>query len=33
MDAEDRKFLLSEMDKFFAGQDFAKAEGYVPPSQ
>ena len=33
MDAEDRKFLLSEMDKFFAGQVFAKAEGYVPPSQ
>ena len=33
MDAEDRKFLMAEMEKFFAGEDFAKAEGYVPPSQ
>ena len=33
MNAEDRKFLMAEMDKFFAGEDFAKAEGYVPPSQ
>lgn len=33
MDAGTRKFLQEEMDKFFAGEDFAKAEGYVPPSQ
>ncbi len=33
MNADDRKFLMAEMDKFFAGEDFAKAEGYVPPSQ
>ena len=33
MDAEDRKFLMAEMEKFFAGEEVAKAEGYVPPSQ
>ena len=33
MNADDRKFIMVEMDKFFAGEDFAKAEGYVPPSQ
>ena len=33
MNADDRKFIMTEMDKFFAGEDFAKAEGYVPPSQ
>lgn len=33
MNAEDRKFLMAEMEKFFAGEEFAKAEGYVPPSQ
>lgn len=32
MNAEDRKFLQVEMDKFFSGEDYAKAEGYVPPS-
>lgn len=32
MDASSRKFLQEEMDKFFAGEDYAKAEGYVPPS-
>jgi Fe-S cluster biosynthesis and repair protein YggX len=32
MNAEDRKFLQLEMDKFFSGEDYAKAEGYVPPS-
>ncbi|WP_312932598.1 oxidative damage protection protein [Pseudomonas sp.] len=32
MNAEDRKFLQAEMDKFFAGEDYAQAEGYVPPS-
>jgi len=33
MDPSTRKFLQQEMDKFFAGEDFAKAEGYVPPAQ
>ncbi|NLY12200.1 MAG: oxidative damage protection protein [Gammaproteobacteria bacterium] len=33
MNADDRKFIMTEMDKFFAGEEFAKAEGYVPPSQ
>ncbi len=33
MDPTARKFLQEEMDKFFAGEDFAKAEGYVPPQQ
>ncbi|MGE7990048.1 oxidative damage protection protein [Pseudomonas sp. NPDC089554] len=32
MNAEDRKFIQAEMDKFFAGEDYAQAEGYVPPS-
>ena len=32
MDADDRKFIMAEMDKFFAGEAFAQAEGYVPPS-
>ena len=32
MNAEDRKFLQAEMDKFFSGQDYAQADGYVPPS-
>lgn len=30
-DAEARKFLQQEMDKFFAGEEHARAEGYVPP--
>lgn len=30
-DAESRKFLQQEMDKFFAGEEHARAEGYVPP--
>lgn len=33
MNAEDRKFLQVEMDKYFSGEDYAKAEGYVPPSE
>lgn len=32
MNAEDRKFLQTEMDKFFSGQEYAQADGYVPPS-
>ncbi len=30
MDPEARQFLQQEMDKFMAGEDYAKAEGYVP---
>ena len=33
MNAEDSKFLQVEMDKYFSGEDYAKAEGYVPPSE
>ncbi|MDB6063316.1 MAG: Fe-S cluster protector protein [Verrucomicrobiaceae bacterium] len=33
MDPNTRKFLQAEMDKYFAGEDFAKADGYVPPAQ
>ena len=32
-DAESRKFLQQEMEKFLSGEDFEQAEGYVPPSQ
>lgn len=32
MNAEDRKFLTTEMDKFLSGEEYAQAEGYVPPS-
>ncbi|MEE8058792.1 MAG: oxidative damage protection protein [Pseudomonadales bacterium] len=30
MEPEARKFLQEEMDKFMAGEDYAKAQGYVP---
>ena len=33
LDPTTRKFLQAEMDKFFAGEEFEKAEGYVPPTQ
>ncbi|MBM13931.1 MAG: oxidative damage protection protein [Halieaceae bacterium] len=32
MDLEARKYLMGEMDKFLAGEDFDQAEGYVPPN-
>lgn len=32
MDAATRKWLEGEMDKFFSGQDYAKPEGFVAPS-
>ena len=32
MDPDARQFLQTEMDKFMTGQDYAKAEGYVPPT-
>lgn len=33
MNAEDRKFLQGEMEKYFSGEEYAKAEGYVPPAE
>jgi len=30
INAEHRKFLQQEMDKFFNNEEFAQAEGYVP---
>mgnify|MGYP005989251539 CR=1 FL=1 len=33
IDAESRKYLQQEMDKFLAGEDYDLAEGYVPPSE
>ncbi|EED35776.1 Fe(II) trafficking protein YggX [Luminiphilus syltensis NOR5-1B] len=33
MDPEARQYLQREMDKFFAGEEYDKAEGYVPPAQ
>ncbi len=32
-DAEARKYLQGEMDKFLAGEDHDRAEGYVPPTR
>jgi len=32
MDPEDRKYIQQQMDRFLAGEDYEKAEGYVPPS-
>jgi len=31
-DAATRKYLQEEMDKFFSGEDYDRAEGYVPPA-
>ena len=33
VDPAARKYLQQEMDKFFAGEDYDQAEGYVPPSE
>lgn len=33
MNADDRKFLQEEMDKFLSDEEYAQAEGYVPPSE
>jgi len=30
-DPQTRKYLQAEMEKFLAGEDFERAEGYVPP--
>ena len=32
-DAEHRKYLQQEMDKFLSGEAYDQAEGYVPPSE
>ena len=32
MDPASRKFLQEQMEKFFAGEEFEQAEGYVPPA-
>jgi Fe-S cluster biosynthesis and repair protein YggX len=31
MDKDARKYLNEQLDKFLAGEDFDRAEGYVPP--
>lgn len=33
MDPEDRRFIQQERDKFLAGEEYAQADGYVPPSE
>jgi len=33
INADDRKYLQAEMDKFLNNEDFDKAEGYVPESE
>ena len=33
MDPSTREFLQTEMEKFMDGEDYEKAEGYVPPSK
>ncbi len=33
IDPESRKYRQTEMEKFLAGEDYDKAEGYVPPSE
>lgn len=30
IDPKSRDFLQAEMDKFFAGKDYAKADGFIP---
>lgn len=31
-DADARKFLQEQMEKFLSGEDYEQAEGYVPPT-
>jgi len=33
MDPEARKYLQEQMDKFLSGEDYDRAEGFVPPSE
>lgn len=32
MDADARKYLLAQMDKFMSNEAYDRADGYVPPS-
>ena len=33
VDPDARKYLQAEMDKYFSGEDYDRAEGYVPPAK
>ena len=33
INAKDREFLQLQMDKFMAGDDYAKADGYIPKEE
>jgi Fe-S cluster biosynthesis and repair protein YggX len=33
MDPESRKYLQQEMEKFLSGEEYDKADGYVPPEK
>ena len=33
VDPDARKYLQTEMDKYFSGEDYDRAEGYVPPAK
>ena len=33
VDPAARKYLQGEMDKYFSGEEFDRAEGYVPPTK
>ncbi|RDE19121.1 oxidative damage protection protein [Motiliproteus coralliicola] len=33
MDVQSRNYLAEQMDKFFSGEEFDQAEGYVPTSK
>ena len=32
LDPNSRKYLMGEMEKFLSGEEFDRAEGYIPPS-
>ena len=32
LDPDRRKYLMGEMEKFLSGEEFDRAEGYIPPS-
>ena len=32
LDPDSRKYLMGEMEKFLSGEEFDRAEGYIPPS-
>ncbi|MBT4520661.1 MAG: oxidative damage protection protein [Halieaceae bacterium] len=32
VDPQTRTYLQQEMDKFFSGEEYDRAEGYIPPS-